>query len=174
MTSAHKTTLNKRLQLRAGFTILEIIIATAIVSIILGSAVLFLADQGNGALDKLAQQTQIMAKETLRKAKLKERPYSIHITATKIWVAAGSMQFEGGDIEPPESALIIPEGVSVSLLANNTDKNWFTLSKNDAPFIWTFTQSGLCDSLEIRFEDDDNIQTVGFHSLTAGEIIDEN
>lgn len=145
----------------------------AIVSIILGSAVLFMANQSNGALDKLAQQTQIMAKETLREAKLKERPFSIYITPTKIWVQAESMQLEGESPAPPESALTVPDGVSVSLLTN-PEKGWFTLEKNDAPFIWSFTQSGLCDSLEVRFEDGNGIQTIAFHSLTAGEVIDED
>jgi len=142
----------------------------AIISIILGSAVLFLANQSNGALDQLAQQTQVMAKETLRNAKLKERPFSIYITPREIWVQPENMPIED---EPPTSALTIPDGVRVSLLTN-PDGDWFTLAKNDAPFIWTFTQSGLCDALEIRFEDDDNIQTIAFHSLTAGEVIDED
>ncbi len=145
----------------------------AIISIILGSAVLFIANQSNGALDQLAQQTQIMAKETLRKAKLEERPFSIYITPREIWVQPESMQLEEEDAIAPQSSLIVPQGVRVSLLTN-PDEDWFTLGKNDAPFIWTFTQSGLCDFLEIQFEDDDGIQTIAFHSLTAGEIIDED
>ena len=172
MTSAHKT-LNKRFQPRAGFTLLEIMVTLAIISIISGSAVLFVANQSNGALDKLAQQTQIMAKETLRNAKLEERPFSIYITPREIWAQPESMQFEEENTTSPQSSLIVPQGVRVSLLTNQGD-DWFTLGKNDAPFIWTFTQSGLCDSLEIRFEDDDNIQTIAFHSLTAGEVIDED
>ena len=173
MTSAHKTPLNKRLQPRAGFTLLEIMVTMAIISIILGSAVLFLANQSNGELDKLAQQTQIMAKQTLRKAKLEERPFSIYITPREIWVQPENMPLDDEDITPPKSSLIVPQGVRISLLTD-PDEDWFTLAKNDDPFIWTFTQSGLCDSLEIQFEDDDGIQTIAFHSLTAGEVIDED
>ena len=83
------------------------------------------------------------------------------------------MQFEGEDLQPHSPGLTVPDGVRVSLLTH-PEEGWITLSKNDAPFIWTFTQSGLCDSLEIQFEDDTGVQTIAFHSLTAGEIIDEN
>lgn len=145
----------------------------AITSIILGSAVLYVANQNNGTLNKLSQQTQIMAKETLRNAKLEARPFSIYITPREIWVQPERMLLDGEKPTPPKSALDIPEGVRVSLLTS-PDSDWITVEKNDAPFIWTFTQSGLCDALEIQFEDDDNIQTATFHSLTAGEIINED
>ena len=173
MTLVHKTTRNKRHQPRAGFTLLEIMVTMAIISIILGSAVLFLTNQSNGALEKLAQQTQIMAKQTLRKAKLEQRPFSISISPKEIWVQPARMQFEGEDLQPHSPGLTVPDGVRVSLLTH-PEEGWITLSKNDPPFIWTFTQSGLCDSLEIQFEDDTGVQTIAFHSLTAGEIIDEN
>ena len=102
----------------------------AIISIILGSAVLFVANQSNGALDKLAQRTQIMAKETLRDAKLKGAPifYLHHIKRN---LGSAREHAIGGTkiLRPaykPHSPFL--QGVRVSLLTN-PDDDWFTLGK---------------------------------------------
>lgn len=170
MTSAHKMRRSKRLQRRAGFTLLEIMITMVIVSVLLGSAILFLAERSNGELEKLAQKTQILAKETLRNAKLQQRPFSIIISHKEIWAQPENWQLDDQNQPSANPTLDVPEGISISL-STHSDDEWFTLDKSDPPFIWTFTQSGICDPLEIRFENDGGIQTIAFHSLTAGEII---
>ncbi|MFD2159061.1 hypothetical protein ACFSW8_09140 [Rubritalea tangerina] len=125
-------------------------------------------------MEQIAQQTQVLAKETLRKAKQEERPYSIILTNREIWVQPenSNLELDLQDASRRTQTIAIPDGVSVSIL-EQPDDGWFTLKKNSAPFIWTFTQSGLCDNLEIQFEDDNAIETMAFHPLTAGEILDE-
>ena len=169
--SAHKTQHSKP---RSGFTLLEIIITLAIISTIMGGAILMLTGGGSQLVDKVRLETQSLAKETLRDAKLHERPYSIIVSHEAIWSTPEVSRSEDDPLSPPEKGLInIPETVTVSYLIAG-DEEWSTITKSDEPLVWAFTQSGLCGALSLRFEDEDSIHEMSFHPLTAGELADED
>ena len=145
----------------------------AIISIIIGGAVMYVSGASDGAVENLAIDTRVLAKKTLTKAKLSERPQSIIISNEAIWAQPESVQSDSDEIEPPKTGLLtIPAAVTVSIQLNQ-EEGWFPIGKNDKPFIWTFTQSGLCDPIDLRFEGDASIETMSFHPLTAGEIVDD-
>lgn len=145
----------------------------AIISIIIGGAVMYVSGASDGAVEKLAIDTRVLAKKTLTKAKLHERPHSIFITNEAIWAQPESIQDDEEEIEPPKTGLLtIPEEVTVSVQLNQ-EEGWFIIGKNDQPFVWTFTQSGLCYPIDLRFEGEAAVETMSFHPLTAGEIVDD-
>lgn len=152
---------------------MEIIVTMAIISVMLAGAALFLGDNDDNRVNDIAQKTQILAKETLREAKSKDRAQSIFISYNSMWVAPESELSSDSDEETEKLSLIeIPEDIVVSYKRFG-ETVWTTITKSDPPFIWTFTQSGLCDNVSISFETEDAVNQMSFHPLTAGELADD-
>lgn len=170
MTSAHKTTLRKQ---QKGFTLLEVIITMVIISTMIAGAVLYMSQSSQGPITELAQKTQILAKKTLREAKSTDRPQSIYISHNAIWAQAELVTTEDQTFrETPKGSIPVPEDITVSYLMPD-DSTWTRLAKNDAPLVWAFTQTGLCEAISLKFESEKAVHELSFHALTAGELTNE-
>lgn len=169
MTLAHKTHLLTKQ--RTGFTLMEIIVTLAIISTLIGGTIVMIANDGKDEITTITKDLQVLAKETLREAKLTERAQSIFITTEEIWAAPESDTSEDAAPTKGSSAIQIPEGVTVSYSYSGSN-SWSTLKNNNAPFVWAFTQTGLCDAVSIKFESEDAVSEMSFHPLTAGELSD--
>ena len=150
---------------------MEIIVTLAIISTLIGGAVVMIANGGKDEISVIAKDLQVLAKETLREAKFSDRAQSIFISSEEIWAAPESDIAD--DNSPPKSgnSIKIPEDVTVSYSYSGSN-SWTTVKSASSPFIWAFTQTGLCDAVSIKFESEDAVSEMSFHPLTAGELSD--
>jgi prepilin-type N-terminal cleavage/methylation domain-containing protein len=172
MTSAHKTLSNKPSPPHSGFTLLEIVITLAIITTLLGSSILFFLGETKQNLEQTSQQTQLLAKHTMREARELQRPLSILFTNKHIWVVPESSPVTK---EPPslEDSISVDENITISYLIDN-EQGWTILEPNSQPLVWTFTGTGICQALSLRFENDIATDEIDFHPLTAGKISNAN
>lgn len=142
-----------------------------IISILIGSAVFFFASESDEKVEKLSRATQLLAKETMRDAKKEQRAYSLFISKEAIWVEP-EMAREA-ELETRLNELEVDEGITISYKLNE-ENGWYTITSNSDPFIWSFTQTGLCEPLTLQFENQVAVDEISFHPLTAGQRLNEN
>ncbi|MFC5050024.1 type II secretion system protein [Rubritalea spongiae] len=175
MTLAHKILCNNspspRHDFQRGFTLLEIVITMVIISVLLGSAALFFVGSSDEAIEKLSRETQLLAKKTMRSAKDQQRAYSIIITSKSVWAEPEMLNLE--EAETSTIAIPVDKDITISYLLDE-ETGWQRITNNDSPFVWSFSQTGLCEPLTLRFENNIAVDEVTFHPLTAGKLIDEN
>lgn len=139
-----------------------------IISILLGSAVIFFVGESDKAVENLSQQTQLLAKKTMRDAKDEQRAYSLFISSESIWAESEMRELEDGDTR--SGTIEVDEDITISYQLD-PEAGWQRIDSNDSPLIWTFTQTGLCEPLTLRFENDIAVDEISFHPLTAGKLI---
>ncbi|MGJ8671566.1 type II secretion system protein [Rubritalea sp.] len=171
MTLVHKTRFNSLPSPRRGFTLLEIVVTMMIISVLLGSAALFFVGSSDEDVENLSRDTQRLAKKTMRSARDEQRAYSLFISPKSIWSEPEMIDLEYVESRPNE--IQIDEDITVSYLLDE-ESGWQRVSTNDTPFVWSFSQTGLCEPISLRFENDVAVDEVTFHPLTAGKLIDEN
>jgi len=150
-----------------GFTILELVIAMAIVVLFFGTAAIFAIQRGNEDLMLLSSDLRTLASESKEAALQENRSKYIIFTPTAIWQSNDpDSEFDNG---LPHLSVKSEFTVSVRL-----DQEWITLNKDNPKVIWLFSSSGLCEQISLKLEADDASYEYDFHPLTAQIILDDS
>ncbi|SHJ16080.1 prepilin-type N-terminal cleavage/methylation domain-containing protein [Rubritalea squalenifaciens DSM 18772] len=154
MTSALRTNRLPIKKAHSGFTLLELIITLALISVLMGSA--FFAFSANTSDEIIETQGAIeaTATSTLRRSSTLGRPHYAIIRHDAIWVTELIDQTADLSRIQPSSdiALVdIPEGTILSCKRENGE--WVTMTEREDPVIWVFARSGICEVFSFRLED---------------------
>ena len=178
---------NRHRAASSGFTMIEIVVAIAIVAIVSGAAMLTLGTiSPERELKRPAVKMKVYAREALSLARSTQRPHSIIITPTSFVLRETFLNEELleerlGDESPklfkvtdeddeeeqPELEQVVErfeldENVQIQF-KRIFDKEWQT-PKN---FSWNFYTSGICDPMMIRFDTEHGFIEMDFNPLTA-------
>ena len=135
------------------FTLLEIIIALALVAILVSASLPYLFDSFASAEgDKAADAITEIAQETRRKALESGRRESLPLTAGKV----------GG--------VVLPSGWKLEVMTLN-DAKFHLPSKGQ---VWNFSAAGICEPLSLRLSGGERQITLRFDALTAQPLHDED
>ena len=138
---------------RGAFTLLEIIIALALVAILVSASLPYLFDSFASAEgDKAADAITEIAQETRRKAIEAGHRESLPLTAGKVGVAS------------------LPSGWKLEVMTLN-DAKFHPPSKGQS---WNFSAAGICEPLSLRLSGRDGQITLRFDALTAQPLHDED
>jgi prepilin-type N-terminal cleavage/methylation domain-containing protein len=137
---------------RGAFTLLEIIIALALVAILVSASLPYLFDsfasaEGDKAADAITQAAQETRKRALESAHRESLP-----------LAAGKVGGVG-----------LPPGWKLEVMTLN-DAKFHPPSKGQS---WNFSAAGICEPLSLRLSGGDRTITLRFDALTAQPIHDE-
>lgn len=143
---------NNPLRVSGAFTLLEIIIALALVAILVSASLPYLFDSFASAEgDRTADAITRTAQETRRKALESGRRESLPIGSGRV----------GGVLLPREWRLEV-------------------MTLNDAKFhapgkgqVWNFSAAGICEPLSLRLSSGDRRITLRYDALTAQPLHDE-
>lgn len=159
---------------RLAFSLLEMVIAMFIVSILMGLVILgtrsLLEDE---QLRAASRKLVLMAKTARQYALLENRPYEIVMQADR-WTlrpvrdessgeeasAVSELGFQEDEVEPVE--YVLPEKIKMKIrLWGSTD--W----EKPLELVWHFSAVGLCAPNSFRLEKEDSWMQVTFNPLTA-------
>ena len=158
------TSIAKKCNSRAGFTLLEIVMVLVIASLVMAGALgLMIYSSDEHSLRKASGEIELLAKRARITAILKQTPYAIEFREGIVRIlplalagrdekkTAGGHMIGGetaqtANIEQRQTAL--PEGMNLDLRRWNSE-NWLHTGKNTV-HIWRFDPTGLCEPLSIR------------------------
>lgn len=163
-----------------GFTLLEIVIALAILGLIVGSALTVMVySSDERALREAASEIEVLAKRARASAILNQTPYALEFTESGVRMmplaqalGAESAERSGGrgDVErgqPGDGASEFPlEGGMELHVRRWGARGWEHVVKR-VVHIWRFDPDGLCEPLSLRLVLGKNWREDEYHPLTA-------
>ncbi len=183
MTSAAR----KSIDPRAGFSLLELVVALSIASLLIGGAVTYLVFRTDEReLRNTAGEIELLAKQARTSAILHQAPYALEFRPGLVRLtplaAAGMMELGslslsealgGGPVHVGGEVPTGGGGKSVQLKGDMAMfvkrwnyPGWLAMS-DKLTHVWRFDPDGLCEPLGVRLEIGGNHMEVTFHPLTA-------
>ncbi len=159
--------------MRAGFTLLEIIIGMALISIFFGIGALFVSKNQEREVSTFSIKLQQLAKDTLTQSKEGKRASLLVFENGKIQQSPLGFSPESSSKNTALKTLEIPSGVEI-FAQPNSEATWekihpsLSASSSAPPFRWAFSGSGLCEPIALKIENKQHLETLSFHALTAG------
>lgn len=146
------TSANNAAPARGGFTLLEIIIALALVAILVAASVPYMLDAFSGAAGDRASEAIIeKVQETRREAMDQGEKKTLVLTSSGI---------QGSPL--PEGWILEVKGLN--------DSKFHAPSKNQS---WDFTKTGICEPLSLRLSSGERRIEISFDALTAQPLHDD-
>jgi len=148
----------------AGFTLLEMIVAMAIIAIFVGTAASFASRRTSEEFLELESSLHAYIQDTRTLAINEQAAYYIHFKDNKFWRSKDlSIQSDN------ESAFEFPQQASLLIYI---DEKWTQISK-EKTYSWLFSRSGVCEPCSIRLNFDGASLETAFDPLTAIPIAHE-
>jgi prepilin-type N-terminal cleavage/methylation domain-containing protein len=181
MTSAARTSNG-----RAGFSLLEIVIALSIATLMMGGAIAFLVFRTDERkLRSTASEIELLAKQARTTAILRQTPYAIEFRPGSVRMTpmagaglaqVGSMSLNttlgNVPVQTPEAApggggkSVEIDSALVMFVRRWNTADWQPMS-DKFTHVWRFDPDGLCEPLGVRLETGGNHIEITFHPLTA-------
>jgi len=168
-------------KIRAGFTLLEIIMVLAIATMVMGGALGFMVySSDERALRNASGEIELMAKRARTTAILKQTPYALEfrLGVARLLPLAEAGQDEkttvggrriGGEPVIPAGGehrqYVLPAGVDVYVRRWNSTE-WLLTGKKSI-HVWRFDPTGLCEPLAVRLTLNKSWSEDTYHPLTA-------
>jgi prepilin-type N-terminal cleavage/methylation domain-containing protein len=145
-------------KLRAGFTMLEIIVVMSIMVLIIGigfASFSFMDDED--PFQKPAQKLTEMSKFAIQAAVLQHRSLTIAFDKKGFGLLGITM--------PDGSYYSVPTGMKVFILRMGA-RDW----EKAEGHAWRFGEQGICEPIKIRFETQTGNRDLAFHPLTGAPV----
>lgn len=169
---------------RGGFTLIEIVLAMLIASILIGGAIGFMVySSDERVLRDVSGEVEILAKRARTTSVLQQTPYALEFRdgvvrlmplaeagadeqLTALGRSIGGVTAEPRSGKSPVRAeFAFPVDMNVVLRRWNSE-TWLTTEKNSL-HIWRFDPDGLCEPITLRYEINESRAQDTFHPLTA-------
>ncbi|WP_346189476.1 type II secretion system protein [Rubritalea halochordaticola] len=160
---------------RQGFTLLEIIITLAIISLLMGSAFFAFSSDTSSRLAETEGQIEATATTALRRSASLGRPHYAIIRHDAIWVT--ELLDESADlsrIEPSAEISLVKIPAEITLSCKREDNDWVQLTERSDPIVWVFARSGICEVFSFMLEDENGSSYEMTVNPITGNFIDQN
>jgi len=157
-----------------GFTLLEVVVALAIASLLVGGAVgVMVVSSDERALKKAASEMELMAKRARATAILQQTPYALEFSQGAVrmmpWAQAALVDLPaGGEPVPVDSVtweLTLDNGMKAKLKRWNSD-SWIAVEAGSVE-LWRFDPNGLSEPISVQLQIEESTATLDFNILTA-------
>lgn len=146
-------------RLRAGFTVLEIVVVMSIMVLIVGIGVAsFSLYDDEDPFEKPAQSLTQMSRFAHQAAVIQHRSMTIAFDKESFGLLGVSMPDGASNFSVPKNMKV--------LIRRHRANNWEKAEGNT----WTFGEQGICEPIKIRFESNAGSREIAFHPLTGGPI----
>ncbi len=177
---------------RAGFSLLEIVVVLALVALLMGGAIaVMVAASSDRQLRGMSTEIETMAKRARAVSLLQQTPYAVEFTWGRVrMLPLAEVGMEGKELIEAQAALAAAEeqagvpvemrrrtpvrseiavGGGVTLAIRRWGSEGFVpIADKRARMVWRFDPNGLCEPISVRLTQGANWIEDEYHPLTAG------
>lgn len=168
---------------RGGFTLLEIVIVMAIITVMAGGAVGFMVyNTSTRKLQRAAKEVETLAKRARATAMLRQTPYALQFHEGKVRMMPlaevgadeealaelEAVAAEEGRALSPRAEFQADPGMVIGVRRWGSN-DWIVFDDERTGLVWRFDPDGLCEPMTVRYEIDDGASWLSqdYHPLTA-------